>query len=294
MSLTESFSPPSKLASPSIRRRWWKGAVTLAPALALIIWMASFRVDCGPESGRAFSGTAGDGVNGRRTLRIATFNIHGGEGRDGGFDLDRTADTLRGCDLVGLNEVHGRYAWETVDQAEWLGRTLGTSWLFAPTEERWWHYQFGNGVLSKIPVAFWRRLPLPRRHGRSFRNAVLVNVDLQGRALHVVVTHLDRSEPRDRQEQWQAVARLFLSLAEPAVLMGDMNTEELETPLAELLASPGVHDPLREVLGDGAPRRIDWILTRGLLTVDAGLRDNGASDHPCVWAEVALDADHNR
>ncbi len=290
MIVTETFSRPSKLAPPPIRRRWWKGAVGLAFALALVIWIASFRVDCGPESGTTFSGMTTAKVNARRTLRIATFNIHGGEGRDGGFDLGRTADALRGFDLVGLNEVHGRYAWETADQAEWLARELRTAWLFAPTEERWWHYQFGNGVLSKLPVSFWQRIPLRSHHGRSFRNVVLASAELRGRTLHVVVTHLDRSDPRDRQEQWQAVAGLFLSLAEPAVLMGDMNTEENEPPLAQLLAAPGVHDPLREFLGEAAPRRIDWILTRGLRTVDAGIRDDGASDHPCVWAEVSLDA----
>jgi len=282
--------PSSPLASPTTPRRRWKRTVWLAVALALVVWAANFRVDCGPASGTSFSGNASTEVHDRRTLRVATFNIHGGNGGDGHFDLGRTADTLRGFDLVGLNEVHGRYAWESLDQAEWLGRELQTNWLFAPTEQRWWHYQFGNAVLSKLPITCWQRLPLPRRHARSFRNAVLVSCAIQGRTLNVVVTHLDRSDPRDRQEQWQAVTGLFLALAEPAVLMGDMNTEKLETPLTQLLAAPGVHDPLREILGDTGPR-IDWILTRGLRTIDAGIDDRGASDHPCVWAELSLHAD---
>ncbi|HVC99016.1 MAG TPA: endonuclease/exonuclease/phosphatase family protein [Pirellulales bacterium] len=290
MNSTQPISLPSEFASPPARRRRWKRAVWLAVALALVVWTANSRVDCGPASGTSFSGNAANEINDPSTLRIATFNIHGGQGGDGRFDLGRTALALGGFDLVGLNEVHGRYAWEPLDQAEWLGRELHTHWLFAPTEQRWWHYQFGNAVLSKLPIKFWQRLPLPRRHARSFRNAVVVTCEFQGRALHVVVTHLDRSDPRDRQEQWQTIAGLFLALAEPAVLMGDMNTQELEAPLARLLTAQGVHDPLREILGETGPR-IDWILTRGLRTIDAGIDDGGASDHPRVWAEVSLDAE---
>jgi endonuclease/exonuclease/phosphatase family metal-dependent hydrolase len=291
MSSTQPISLPSPLASPPGRRLRWKRTVWTAVALALVVWIANFRVDCGSASGTSFSGNATTEVNALQTLRIATFNIHGGQGGDGKFDLGRTANALRGFDLVGMNEVHGRYAWESMDQAEWLGRELQADWLFAPTEQRWWHYEFGNAVLSKIPITCWQRLPLPRRHARSFRNAVLVTCEFQGRTLHVVVTHLERTDPIDRQEQWQSITGLFLALAEPAVLMGDMNTERPETPLAQLLTAQGVHDPLREILGEKAPRRIDWILTRGLRTIDAGIDDGGASDHPCVWAELSLDAD---
>jgi endonuclease/exonuclease/phosphatase family metal-dependent hydrolase len=269
-------------------RRWTRAASTAVVAL-LVVWKASLRVDCGPETGTTLSGTAVATPSAKSTFRIATFNIHGGEGPDGRFELRRTADVLRNFDLVGLNEVHGRYAWETVDQSEWLGRELGTAWLFAPTEERWWHYRFGNALLCKMPVAGWQRLPLPSQYGRSYRNLVLAEVPFQGRTVRVVVTHLERSEPRDRRAQWQFVSSLFLSLAEPAVLLGDMNSDETEPALAALLATPGVHDPLRETLGGQTPRRIDWILARGLKTTDAGVRDDGASDHPCVWAELALD-----
>ena len=56
--------------------------------------------------------------------------------------------------------------------------------------------------------------------------------------------------------------------------------------MRRLLAAPGVRDPLGEKLGAAAPPRIDWILARGMRPVDAGLREQGASDHPLVWAEL--------
>jgi endonuclease/exonuclease/phosphatase family metal-dependent hydrolase len=282
--------PVMKPTSGRPARRWPNRAVAVAAVtLAWVVFKSSQRVETGPECGTQFAGVAAKADEGKRTMRIATFNIHGGEGLDGRCDLCRTADALRCCDLVGLNEVHGRYAWESCDQAEWLGRELGAPWIFAPTEERWWHYRFGNAMLSKLRIDFWQRIPLPSPHGRSYRNAVVARAVVDGQALNVVVTHFDRSDARDRAEQWRAVAGLFLSLAQPAVLLGDLNTEEMEPPLAEILAAPGVRDPLREILGDRTPRRIDWILTRGLRTLDAGFVNDGASDHPCVWAEVAVE-----
>ena len=56
--------------------------------------------------------------------------------------------------------------------------------------------------------------------------------------------------------------------------------------MRELLARTDVLDPIGRTLGSQAPPRIDWILARGLRTVDAGMRDQGASDHPLVWAEL--------
>jgi len=229
----------------------------------------------------------------RPTIRIATFNIHGGMGRDRRLELSRTASAMSGFDLVWLNEVHGPYFWQTEGQSQRLAEATGKGWLFAPTEQRWWHHQFGNALLSSLESTRWQRLALPS-HGRGYRNAVLMTLKLGERTLHMVGTHLDRNDPRDRSEQLQAVIGLFLSLAEPAVLLGDLNTTADEAPLAELLARGDVHDPLGEVLAAAAPRRIDWILTRGLNTINAGMIDNGASDHPLFWAELEFQSPHSQ
>jgi hypothetical protein len=66
-----------------------------------------------------------------------------------------------------------------------------------------------------------------------------------------------------------------------------LNSEAGEAELRRLLAAPGVIDAVGQKLGAAAPPRIDWIFVRGLRVLDAGLRDNGASDHPMAWAELA-------
>lgn len=272
--------PPSVAPSRRFPRRV---AVAIVVVGGLLYYSGDQRRPVPAAIGISLSGKA-PAANGKR-IRVATFNIHGGAGNDRRLDLDRTAAALHGFDLIMLNEVHGAYFWQSAGQAQRLAELTHHRWLFAPTEERWWHHQFGNAVLSSAQVTQWQRLGLPS-HGRGYRNLVLLTFERGDRTLHVVGTHLDRNDPRDRAEQFQAATGLFLALAEPAILLGDLNTTADEAPLTELLARADVGDPLREVLGDSTPRRIDWILTRGLKTIDAGIVDDGASDHPLIWAEL--------
>ena len=108
-----------------------------------------------------------------------------------------------------------------------------------------------------------------------------------GETIQFLLTHISRSDQRTRQAQLREVIDLFLSLPPPAVLLGDMNSEAGEPEIRRLMAAPGVIDAVGRKLGPAAPPRIDWIFVRGLRVLDAGLRDNGASDHPLAWAEVA-------
>lgn len=232
-------------------------------------------------------------VGKRATIRLGAFNIHGGKGTDGQRDLDRVANCLDGLDFIALNEVHGQTTLGTPDQAEQLGERLVMAWLFAPAERRWWHSEFGNGLLTNVPVAFWQRIPLPREFDRSWRNMVLVGLECRTAkqepyTIRVLLTHVNRRYDAERQAQLQAVISLYLALAEPAVLLGDLNSTADDPQMQQLLQTPGVSDAVGEKCPTKTPGRIDWIIVRGLRCLEAGVRDDGASDHPLVWAELAL------
>ncbi|MGA2622033.1 MAG: endonuclease/exonuclease/phosphatase family protein [Thermoguttaceae bacterium] len=260
------------------------------------VWHASLPAPIGPAEGTELAGTparpwpgkAGAAQDAAPRLRIGTFNIHGCTGVDGRRDVDRVAQCLRGLDFVALNEVHGPRLWENVDQAGQLGRRLGLPWLFAPDTRTWYHLDFGNGLLSAVPVDFWQRIVLAQRSDRGYRNAVLVGLRHGRRTIRVLLTHVTRHDDASRGGQLRAVVDLYLSLAEPAVLLGDLNSDADDPQIRRLLALPGVVDPVGQVLGRNAPRRIDWIFLRGLRAVDAGVCDCGASDHPLVWAEAEV------
>lgn len=220
-----------------------------------------------------------------KTLRLGSFNIHGGKGTDGVLNLARTTALLDDLDFVGLYEVRSIPFANPSNQAASIASVSNSAWLFAPTERQWWTDHFGNGLVYRIPVSFSIRLPLINTRGKAYRNAILATVLLENVDVRVISVHIDRE--RDRLYQLQSMIDLFLNLKEPCVLMGDLNTMADDPLIAELLERPGVESPLHDSLATGPPRAtIDWIFTRGLKTISATLVENVASDHPLLKAEL--------
>lgn len=262
-------------------------------ASATICWLGSQKRPTGAAAGSslcrpvAADSPASDRGDPARSFRIATFNIHGARGADGIRDIERTARQLAGYDLVGLNEVHRGSLVARVDQAEQLGARLGLAWLFAPTERRWGRDDFGNGLLCRRADVSWQRIPLARPSSRSHRNFIWARLPVGKQTVNVLVTHLERGDTAERHLQLHSLGELFLAFAGPTVLMGDLNSTADDPELQQLLAAPGVCDALAEKQIQ-SPSRIDWILVRGLIVRDAGLVDQGASDHPLAWAELEV------
>ena len=267
------------------RRILW--SLVLLPALAGLVWLASRPQPTGPAEGTRLEGqTTRTADASRDSFRVGTFNIHGCTGADGRRDVDRVADCLKDLDFVALNEVHGPRLWESDDQAALLGRRLGVQWLFAPATRDWHTMDFGNGLLTLLPVESWQRIPLAASNGRGYRNAVLVRLRQRRQTISVLLTHIARSDDLTRQRQLRQTIDRYLALPAPAIFLGDLNSEAAEPEIRRLLAAPGVIDAVGQKLGPNAPPRIDWVFVRGLRVLDAGLRDLGASDHPLAWAEV--------
>lgn len=273
------------------RLRWFLPSLLL---LGVLLWHASQPRPLGPAEGTSLEGevvrprSRARAEPPRQTLRIGTLNIHGCTGTDNRRDIQRVADCLHDLDFVALNEVHGPRLWERADQAEELGLRTGLAWLFAPNTRTWYTVDFGNGLLSALPVSSWQRIPLAQHNDRGFRNAVLVNLEHSGRTIRVLLTHITRHDDDSRHRQLRVVIDLYLSLAEPAILLGDLNSDADDPEIRRLLGSPRIADPLGEKLGPNVPPRIDWIFVRGLRSIDAGVRDDGASDHPMVWAKLEV------
>ena len=271
----------------------WTTRLFVVLLLGGVIYHASLHAPTGPDEGVEIQGEVTRTPPDRQTLRIATFNIHAAKGADGRRDVDRVAECLGGLDFVALNEVRGPQTLQKQGQAQQLGERLGLAWLFAPAVRVWYHLESGNGLLSALPIAFWQRIPLSRKVDRSHRNAVLVGLPYQGRTVHVLLTHINRRHDTERRAQLRAVIALYLSLDQPSILMGDMNSTADDPLIRGLLETPGVDDPVGgtldpETLEKEAPGRIDWIFTRGFRCVNAGITDKGASDHPMIWAELEL------
>jgi endonuclease/exonuclease/phosphatase family metal-dependent hydrolase len=226
-------------------------------------------------------------------LRIATFNTHAGVGRDGVRDLGRTAEALKGLDLVALQEVRSPLFGSSGPQVSDVAAQLKMGWMFVPAEKRWWHNHYGNALLTRLPLADYVRIPLPTPSRQRFRAALLTNVEHWGRTVHVLTVHIDKDEEKDTHNiQLRTTFDLFLSLGEPAILLGDLNEFSTHPELVRLLKTPGVHNALADIPGPTVKKNpIDWIITRGLRTVRAEWITNPASDHPVARADLELARD---
>jgi len=276
------------------RRLIWVGVLVLL--VGLLVWDAGRHRPAGPAFGTQLEGRLPEWPAQRHTVRLATFNIHFGKGDDGHEDLARTAECLAGLDFAALQEVRSRAFPRPRDQAKWLAEQVGAGWLFAPAVRRWHHAASGNAALSRLPARSWQRIPLPQVHDYSHRNAVLIELEWPrpdpaqqpDPTVRVLITHLNQRHPGEREIQFHTVTRLFLALRAPAVLMGDLNCRADDPLMRGLLGHEGVCDAVGEILGPQAGPHIDWIITRGLKVVGAGIRETATSDHPVVWADVML------
>jgi len=210
-------------------------------------------------------------------MKCVTYNIQYGIGLDGRYDLARIVDSLRGAEIIALQEVcrnnpqNGGH-----DMVAEIRELLPDYFaVFGPNfdVDMGSHikdgtavevfFQFGNMVLSRAPIMSSRNLLLPRR--RSFGK-----LNLQRGALEAVVetpllgdmrfysVHLDHRVPEERQRQ----ARFLMDRVtgygieggavtgvsengfpeppcpEAYLLMGDFNMLQDSKEYAEIAGSP--------------------------------------------------------
>jgi len=271
--------------SPGIRtyrgRRFTLGRIAgfLIVVAGLFAWEGYQKIPTGAASGTSLNGPEPTSRPSGDTLRVATFNIDGEDG-------DPTADTMRGFDLIGMEEVHGKGPFSSSNQAEVLGGKLQMQWLFAPVERQWWSDAFGDGILTSLPIEHWQRFPLANAIADSNREVLVLRLKFADGPLNVLITHLERHD--DRENELASVASLFVSMQEPAILMGDLNSKSDSPGIQLLRNTPGVIDPIGDAINPSKGESWDRIFARGMRSVDAGFIDKGASDHPLVWAELKL------
>ena len=238
-------------------------------------------------------------------MRLVTWNIHGGFGRDGRHDLSRVAALLEEmrCDVAALQEVggHGSHPEaELADHAAWLGRRLGWFVAYGPNLVLRGH-PYGNAVLSRFPIAHARNYDLSIAN-REPRGCLRVDLSLpEGRSLHLFDLHLGLSGVERRRQAAMLFSADLLrdtALAAPLVLCGDFNIwSPLPGPIFRLLRSA-----LRDAAAVAGTRRATYPSVLPLLRldrayVDAGVdvlgcgvmndsRTRAASDHLPLWVDL--------
>jgi len=155
------------------------------------------------------------------SVRLASYNIHGGIGRDGQFSAQRILDVLReiDADVWALQEVASRTG--EIEMLNWRAHETGLASI-AGTTRTHANGDYGNGLLARYPIVSTELLDLTWR-GREPRGAIAADIDCSGEPLRVVATHLGL-RPAERREQVGQLLHLFRKRpGERAVLVGDLN-----------------------------------------------------------------------
>ncbi len=209
-------------------------------------------------------------------MRVATFNVHHCEGRDGTVDVGRVAEVIRRtkAEVVALQELDmGLERTGFTNQPGELAAATGLTVEFHSLLQR------GDGRYG-IALAAPERLDselihLPRLGREEPRGAVVAR---RGE-ITFVGTHLSRSR-RARAAQIEALAVLAGRVDPPVVLLGDLNVRG--SGLGPLFAA-----------GFTGPRRGAWARSIDHILAGPGLRIEAhetyktkASDHPALAADI--------
>ncbi len=244
-------------------------------------------------------------------MKLVSWNIHGGLGRDGRQDLGRIAGLLRAinCEVAALQEVGDpwqRSGHAAADQATQIGRELGWFVAYGPNLVIAGR-PYGNAIVSRHPIERAKNYDLSVE-GREPRGCLRADIRLPGgQSLHLFNLHLGLSGGERRKQAAMLLSADLLrdsALTAPLVVCGDFNIWwPAPGPIARLL---------RTILVDAAQasgaRRPTWPSAFPLLRLDRAYVDSAvrvlgcgvvndprtrlASDHLPLWLEVEAAVEH--
>ncbi|MFC0098648.1 endonuclease/exonuclease/phosphatase family protein [Micromonospora marina] len=263
------------------------------PATARVAALAGLTALAGLAAVLHVPATTARATTATAAVRVAAYNIRMGFGLDGRLDLDAVARELRGADVVLLSEVdRGWWLNGGHDTLALLAGRLGMPYVFAPAADPVW----GDAVLSRFPMRSGQTRRLTAHGAPTGAQALGVTLDLGGRELAVVATHLQPPPGRDPVEQAGEVAAFARRYANgrPLVLGGDLNTEPDDPAFAEftrtgLVDALAAARPLRTSPADDPRSQIDHVLVSpGLTAGEVRAPRTEASDHLPVTLTVTL------
>lgn len=229
-----------------------------------------------------------------RPLRVMSWNIQGHAAFVDGDHLAKVAAVIResGAEIVGLQEVH-RGTWQARfrDHARELAARTGMRTYFG----RSFHAvrgDYGNAVLTKLPVTAVRVHPLPSV-GEP-RSLLEVRLRVEGQEIAVFITHLvawGSLRAAIRQEQIACVTAHLEGAGVPWILMGDLNAGPAAGEIRRFATSRGVREAgPRTSTHRLMDRQLDYIFAdSGFTVAGAAAIERGPSDHLAVVSTLRRD-----
>ncbi len=236
----------------------------------------------------------------KKTLRVLTYNIHVGVGMDKRLDLQRIAEVINRehPDLVGLQEVdRGVKRTEGKDEIAELATMTQMHFAFAHNLD-YQGGQYGVAILSRFPIVRIDHRKYENKRVAERRGMLRVELDVDGRTLNFVTTHLDYQYDDSRLFETEQLLRFLADIKGPLIVSGDFNDEPAGSAYKLLLSRFDDAWMRSRVKGDGLSfpsdkpvKRIDYIFTRqaaGIKAKRAWVVNTLASDHLPVLADLEV------
>lgn len=236
----------------------------------------------------------------KQTLRVMTYNIHVGVGMDKKLDLQRIADVINReqPDLVGLQEVdRGVKRTEGKDEIAELGAMTRMNFAFAPNLD----YQggkYGVAILSRRPIKNTIHRMFENRREAERRGMLSVEIDVDGKMITFVTTHLDYQFEDGRLFETEQLLKFLEDVKGPLIVVADLNDVPEGSAYKLMRASFDDAWIASRASGDGFSfpadkpvKRIDHVFYRAgnrLRAKKAWVVETLASDHVPVVADIEI------
>jgi endonuclease/exonuclease/phosphatase family metal-dependent hydrolase len=202
-------------------------------------------------------------------LRILQYNTHhGGWGSDGVYSPDRIVAQIMKAnpDVVALNEIEQGTSWSKgLDQVKiyesLLEKATGYNWYAVFMNHAGATTGNGNLILSTFPFIATASTLLP-----VSRSAVDATIDVDGRIVDIVSTHLDAENASYRINEINALLPWAAPLQNDRIIVGDCNawpdTNEIKNMTVDYVDAWKAAVAAGTATGDGVTHgshRIDYV-----------------------------------
>lgn len=204
-------------------------------------------------------------------LKVMTYNIYGARASTGApADLTLLAKVIneQQPDLVALQEVDAftSRTGSTVHQARELAALTGMEWFYTKAIDVYGG-QFGDAVLSRLPVKETKRyaLPVDPNVSGEFRSVAMIKVNKDGKDFYFASTHLDHlASENNRLVQAAELKKIVAGLDLPLIMAGDLNavpTSQTMDIIRSFMNLGCVQQCPLTFPSDKPDRTIDYIMT---------------------------------
>jgi len=232
-----------------------------------------------------------------------TYNIHVGVGMDKKLDLQRIADVIKHekPDIVGLQEVdRGVKRTEGKDEIAELAKMTEMHFAFAHNLD-YQGGQYGVAILSRYPIASVDHRKYENKRVAERRGMLRVELNVGGRVLNFVTTHLDYQFDDSRLFETEQLLSFLADVKGPMIVTGDFNDEPkgssyklMSGRFEDAWIGGRAKDDGLSYPSDKPVKRIDYIFTRAakgterVKTKRAWIVNTLASDHLPVVADLEI------